>query len=186
MVNFVNMRVDFQRYFVPSFSAAMIIFAVCIYAKVNNDVYTFLRDRHRISKLSSFKRRYSKWATFEVQTFQCWTFKHSLIAIIHHAFSDKTIIVWSFLNPLLCPKHFSVVKFFLNSGQETNGMWPSFLKNMPNSVKMKEFLNFGAQNTIAQLEKFESVFVVNLKFEPHYPLLLAFATSHGVNKQESN
>ena len=80
----------------------MIIFAVCIYAKVNNDVYTFLRDRHRISKLSSFKRRYSKWATFEVQTFQCWTFKHSLIAIIHHAFSDKTIIVWSFLNPLLC------------------------------------------------------------------------------------
>ena len=65
-------------------------------------------------------------------------------------------------------------------------MWPSFLKNMPPnsgffSTQNEGIFEFWRPN-IQLLEKFESVFVVNLKFEPHYPLLLAFATSHGVNK----
>ena len=136
-----------------------------------------------------------------------WTFKHSLIAIIHHAFSDKTIIVWS-------PFSFEAItflvqnskvegakKFFLELwiGNERNvafifekhaqfRLQEFFVMNMYNWYRSwKRILNFRAKNNCslrsrANVEKFENVFVVNLKFEPHYPLLLAFATSHGVNK----
>ena len=39
-----------------------------------------------------------------------WTFKHSLIAIIHHAFSDKTIIVWS-------PFSFEAITFLVQNSK---------------------------------------------------------------------
>ena len=136
-----------------------------------------------------------------------WTFKHSLIAIIHHAFSDKTIIVWS-------PFSFEAItflvqnskvegakKFFLELwiGNERN---VAFIFEKHAQFRLQEFFlwicttgteaDFEHKNSNscfncslrsrANVEKFENVFVVNLKFEPHYPLLLAFATSHGVNK----
>ena len=145
-----------------------------------------------------------------------WTFKHSLIAIIHHAFSDKTIIVWS-------PFSFEAITFLVQISKVEGAKkilsrtldrkWTEcglhFWKTCPipaSGIFFYEYvqlvqklilgtkiqtpvsiLNLRAKNNCslrsrANVEKFENVFVVNLKFEPHYPLLLAFATSHGVNK----
>ena len=95
-----------------------------------------------------------------------WTFKHSLIAIIYHAFCDKTIIILVLSSRISWA---AKIKNFLELWKAGNKRNVAFI--FERKIHAQNWRNVWILAPKILRKEFENVFVVKLKFEPHYPLL---------------